>query len=89
MKRNVLPNQQEQAAGSGRTDVRPYDPEARAAGTIAEQARAAGTIAERARAAGTITEEERQIDQTLADSFPASDPPSWTLGTTDPLQDER
>jgi hypothetical protein len=23
---------------------------------------------------------EEMIDQTLADSFPASDPPAWTLG---------
>jgi len=24
---------------------------------------------------------EAEIDQNLADTFPASDPPSWTLGT--------
>ncbi len=28
---------------------------------------------------GEMTEAE--IDQNLADTFPASDPPSWTLGT--------
>ena len=28
--------------------------------------------------------EERQIDQILADSFPASDAPPWTLGVPSP-----
>ena len=30
---------------------------------------------------------EAEIDATLADTFPASDPPSWTLGTD--RRDER
>jgi hypothetical protein len=34
---------------------------------------------------------EEQIDQTLKDTFPASDPPPWTLGTdqTPPTTDEK
>jgi hypothetical protein len=30
--------------------------------------------------------DERDIDQILADSFPASDAPPWTLGVTAPSQ---
>jgi hypothetical protein len=34
----------------------------------------------RTSAAMEITVEEREIDRVLADSFPASDSPPWTLG---------
>jgi hypothetical protein len=35
-----------------------------------------------------ITAEEREIDRVLADSFPASDSPPWTLGVShDPVND--
>jgi hypothetical protein len=36
------------------------------------------------RAADDITPDERKLDEVLADSFPASDPPPWTLGTSRP-----
>ena len=32
---------------------------------------------------------ERALDQVLADSFPASDPPPWTLGVVGPEPDRR
>ena len=38
---------------------------------------------EHAKNAGT---EENEIDQVLADSFPASDAPPWTLGVRSTLQ---
>lgn len=31
----------------------------------------------------TRAEYEQEVDMTLAGSFPASDPPSWTLGVPD------
>jgi hypothetical protein len=35
-----------------------------------------------------ITAQEREIDRVLADSFPASDSPPWTLGVShDPAND--
>jgi hypothetical protein len=33
--------------------------------------------------------EEREIDRALADSFPASDAPPWTLGVTPALSQKR
>ena len=32
-----------------------------------------------------VSPEDRDIDRILADSFPASDPPPWTLGVAQPM----
>ena len=37
----------------------------------------------------TVPQEESAIDQILADSFPASDAPPWTLGVTATVSDTR
>jgi hypothetical protein len=35
-----------------------------------------------------VTAQELEIDRILADSFPASDPPPWTLGIAPALADD-
>ena len=49
-------------------------------GSVIEMIFAAGLSARVARKYPAVDAREQAIDKTLDDSFPASDPPAWTMG---------